>query len=458
MSPRIRINDLSRDIIEEIFDLVVFHAPSTPFNNRTTPSISIPAPYSPSYHSPASPYAISHVCRQWRYIALGYNRLWARLCVVKPRTTGIRHLLQEWMNRAKPFPLHLSLHEIDLLTPFATKAILTLFLNAVHECKSFELNIRSDTLKIFDMNNLRIQKPLHLEHVAIWTNDPSERPKARSLLEPLFSAPSIRSTIWSNPGPMRFKKYSRFWVNLRHLALLTPLYPEDLPTILDPCQALERLVINRPRASCQRITLPRLRYLAVTIGCTDSLNWLTAPSLSDLELLLVRRVRLDTIASMTERSDARLRTLRVKKKTADDMRYTKTEERSFLKMLGGDCFTELRELEVEQYVGAETIKFLTIPPNTKELEGGRRTNLPYLQSVQLTFFPNSRLLDIQHNLDALLASRNSAYAYQFSDETLDFVLSSPTCKDRPRNLCSRSSQSENPKMQTMLPNPSSKSQ
>jgi hypothetical protein len=455
MSPRIRINDLSRDIIEEIFDLVVLHAQSTPFNNRTTPPIPIPALHSPRYHSPASPYAISHVCRQWRYIALGYNRLWARLCVVKPRTTGLRYLLQEWMNRAKPFPLHLSLHEIDLLTPFATKAILTLFLNAVHECKSFELNIRSNTLKIFDMNNLRIQKPLHLDHVGIWTNDLSERPKTRSVLEPLFGAPSIRSVIWSNPGPMRFKKCSKSWVNLRELALLTPLYPEDLPTILGTCQALERLVINRPRASCQHITLPELRYLAVTIGSTDSLNWLTAPSLTDLELLLIRRVRLDTIAAMTERSDARLRTLRVKKKTADDMRYTKTEERSFLKMLGGDCFAELRELEVEQYVGVETIKFLTFPPSTQE----RRSNLPYLQSVQLTFFPNSRLLDIQHNLDALIASRNSAcrdYVYQFSDETLDFSLSSPICNDQPRNLCSRSfasSRGENPKKQTMLPSP-----
>jgi len=447
----IRINDLSCDIIEEIFDLVVLHT-STPFNiNRTTPSISIP-PHSPIYHSPASPYAISHVCRRWRYIALGYNRLWAHLCVVKPRTTGLRHLLQEWMNRAKPFPLHLSLHEIDLLAPFATKAILTLFLNAVHECRSFELNIRSDTLKILDMYNLHMQKPLHLEHVGIWTNDPSERPKARSVLEYLFSAPSIRSTNWSNPGPMRFKKCSRSWANLRELALLTPLYPEHLPTILGACQALERLVINRPKASGLRIALPRLRYLAITIGPTDSLNWLTAPSLTDLELLLVRRVRLDIIAAMTKRSGARLRTLRVKKKTADDMRYTKTEERSFLGMLGGDCFAELRELEVEQYVGVETIKFLTFP---QELDGERRSNLPCLQSVQLTFFPNSRLLDIQHNLDALLASRNSTYrdhAYQLSDETLDFVLS---CNDLPRNICSRSFGSS-PTKQIMLPFPSSK--
>jgi hypothetical protein len=196
---------------------------------------------------------------------------------------------------------------------------------------------------------------------------------------------------------MRFKRPSRFWVNLRELALLMPLYPEDLPTVLSACQALERLVITRPRRSNRCITLPRLSYLTVTTGSSDSLNWLTVPSLTDLEIVLVRRVRLGTIAAMTDRSDARLRTLRVKKTKAKDMRFTKAEERMFLQMLRGDCFAELRELEIEQYVGVETLEFLTLPPITQEREG--RSNLPCLKKIRLTLFPNSRLLDIRHSLD-----------------------------------------------------------
>jgi hypothetical protein len=447
MSPRTHINDLSFDLIQEVFHLVVLHS-STSSNDKTITPFT--APHSPRYHSPASPYAISHVCRQWRHIALGYSRLWSHLCVLKPRTTRLRHLLQEWIERAKPFPLHLSLHEIDTLTPFATKTILSLFLNAVHRCTSFKLNIRSDTLKVVDTNNLRIQQPLLLlERVSIRTNDYSERPKARSVLELLFSAPSLRSTTWDSPGPMRFKKSSKCWTDLRELSFLTPLYPEDLPTILSTCQSLESLVINRPKSSCRHITLPRLRFLTVTIGSSDSLNWLTAPTLTDLEIVLVRRVRLNIITAMTDRSDARLRTLRVKKHITEDTHLTKTEERILLAMLGGDCFVELRELEVEQYVGLETLRFLTLPPNTQPND--RRNNLPLLKSVRLTFFPNSRLLDIRHTLDALLVSRISAYRnYKphdyvwFSDETLDFVLLTPRLLRRRsslelQNLCFGSS-------------------
>ena len=422
MSSRTYINDLSLDLLQEIFELVVLHG------DQTAPTI---APHSPRYHSPASPYAISHVCQQWRYIALGYSRLWSHLSVVKPRTTALRHLLREWMNRAKQFSLHLSLHEIDTLTPFATRAILSLFLNAAHKCKSFKLHIHSDSLKIFDMNNLRIQQPLlHLEHLTIRTNDHSERPKAKSVLEILFSAPSLRSMTWSNPGPIRFKKSSKSWTNLCQLSFLTPLYPEDLPTVLSTCQSLEKLVLHRPKASCRHITLPRLVFLAVTIASSDSLNWLTAPSLTVLEIVLVRRVRLHIITTMTHRSGAKLRTLRVKKHMKENTHLTKTEERLFLTMLESDSFTELRELEVEQYVGLRTLKFLTLPPPPTTQER-RSVNLPFLNTVRLIFFPKSRILDVRHNLDALLASRISAYQncivhdsdnQFFSNETLQFVL------------------------------------
>lgn len=73
-------------------------------------------------------------------------------------------------------------------------------------------DVRSDTVKFFNMNHLRIQQSLiYLEHIGICTNGPTTKP-------------------------------SRYWTHLHpeHLGYLSRLMP--------------RLVINRPRASYRCIT------------------------------------------------------------------------------------------------------------------------------------------------------------------------------------------------------------
>ncbi len=158
------ITDFPSEILGEIFIRVV----STVIPSHFTSDLQrTPAPFTPDYHSPASPYSISHVCRQWRAITLQSCPLWTHLRIVSP-TGDVVHLASEWIKRAGALPLHLFFYDDNSSESHRyIQSAFMLFVNSISQCKSFQMEILSPLHSVLLRDKLKQQTPALLESLSI---------------------------------------------------------------------------------------------------------------------------------------------------------------------------------------------------------------------------------------------------------------------------------------------------
>ena len=396
-----QIHNLPLEILEQVFSHVTTHSRSRHLCSSLTRS-EIPVAHTPNYLSPASPYSISHVCRWWRKLALDRSSLWTDLCIVEPRNEGVVYLLNEWVKRARDHPLHLSLYSKNSAPSSVTTTVLKSFLDVVHQCISFEMEIETPSI-YWDRFLQYTQQPTDLlQSVNVQINKASTATAAIVLSERLLvNSHNLRYLYWTDAG-MGFSLSNRqSWIHLQELNITTVINSNfDLTNALSMCQSLERLTIRDTRISSRNllpITLPRLVYLSVSSdrGHHKLINSLTVPSIAELEISGDKdHVLWASITGMLERSRVLLRVLSLRDEN-NPWALWSPDEGLVLEQLSMSCFAALKVLEVEYHSGERTIEFLTLRPNAG--------HLPHLQRLVLVF----KKSEFQENLFLLSALVNS---------------------------------------------------
>jgi hypothetical protein len=374
-----QINDLPPEILGEVFGQVT--APED-ISFPSKINFALPAPFFPNYRSPASPYSISHVSRRWRDIALNTAVLWSRLCVVQPQTEGIVRLLKEWLTRAGCFPLRLSLYEHSY-QPSAAVAVLVFFLDSIHRCISFEMEVKTLVGRHPDYSRIGTREPTVLLQSLSIRMDEATAAHRPFIITRLLSSPNLRFVRWHNNQVLPLSVASHLWSELRELRLEIGIISVELGYALSYCKNLQRLAISRihvsPR-SLPPVTLPRLTHLSATFQATVFFDYLTVTSLTDLELF-GGEWTWSSVLGMLRKSKVVLRVFKLRQ--VDSMiAHWPVEEQELLLVLAMSYFSALKALEVEHLLGPRTIRLLL------------SSHLPHLERLVLTVYPQipSRLL------------------------------------------------------------------
>ena len=377
----LQLNDLPTDLLEEIFLRFVAQSQDHP---SSPPSKS-------NFLSPESPLFLSKICKQWRDISLGFGRLWTHLHVVDPQDVAIVQHLEEWMNRTGSIPLCLSFREDLQYDREASAAVLWLFLNSLHRCRAFEMDVKIG-LEHYGLERLERASFTSLETVRVsW--DGVEDDNSVILASFLLNTSSLRTIQWS--GGMRpLDAVSHTWENLRHLEIDHVTCPVGLFDAFSHCQNLECLKLhvfltNDHDYDSRFITLPRLTQLSILLGPrhTETLNQLTLPSLEELKLVLAYiQLAWDPVRDLIRRSGVTLRKFSIC--VASELSCMDSVE--LVQILKMSEFQELRVLRVEEpIVGADIVKFLTLPsrsdPGVADGDEGSAGYLVHLESIYLVF-------------------------------------------------------------------------
>ena len=395
----LQLNDLPTDLLEEIFLHFVSRSQDHPYS----------PPFKSSFHSPESPLLLSKICKQWRDISLGFSQLWTHLHVVDPQDVAIVQHLEEWMNRTGSIPLCLSFREHTPSDREASTAVLWLFLNSLHRCRSFEMVVVTN-LEYFGLERLERASFTLLETVRVKCSVVRTSNSA-ILTSFLLNTSSLRTIKWSGGmGPLDAVAPS--WENLRQLEIDFLTCPVGFISAFYHCQNLECLKIhvlfanNDNGSKC--ITLPRLTQLSVLLTSQlAALNQLILPSLEELELvLLYDLLPWNPVLGLIRRSGAMLRKFSV---ASDRPYFSLKDPVELVQILKMSEFQELRVLRVEEpIVGDAIVKFLTLPSRSylgvgdgNEGSGGY---LVHLESIYLVF-GNTRPAQISQSLRKLIDSR-----------------------------------------------------
>ena len=397
LNPSMNINNFPSEILEEIF--LRFVSPSKVHLSAS--------PFISSHCSPASPYVISKICKQWRSIALKLGHLWTHLHVLDPQKIGIVQHLEEWMNRAGNLPLCLSLRQYGFYDDQASIAVATLFLNSLHRCQSFEMIVRTP-LEDFGLKNFTRVPSTSLESVNVWYKD-SLWADVELLTNLLLNTPSLRTIRWCSLGPLDAVSHS--WGNLRELSINCTRTFADFLDALSHCQNLESLKIGDSFDDVlqQSVILPRLTHLSflLDMGREEILTSLTLPALAELELVLFRRLEWDPVLDLIQRSGVMLRRLSITSR--DISGYSHVDRVNLTRILEMPYFQALRVLEVEEpTAGHDIIEFLTLPTSSSTGVGdeneGTAGYLVHLEKITL-IFGGTRAMQISQALRKLIKSR-----------------------------------------------------
>jgi hypothetical protein len=358
-----------------------------------------------SYGSPASPYSISHVCARWRCVALNQPRLWSHLSVIKPANNGTGNLVREWINRAGSHPLHLSLRA-GAASNMAAWAVLRVYLASISQCRSFE----AQACKLPPSLPITVcpQDLALLRNFSISLDNPSILES--TFLPLLRAAQNLLSLTWIGLHHLPLDQVCHSWGNLRELTLSSAQALEPLVRAISYCQELERLTLHQrivcPQFNIPIITLPRLTYFRVPFQpfVRTIFDYLIAPSLKELEILVPNYAYWQQLATFLVRSNATLEVLRVH----DFYGWCDSfDEPLFFDTLRMDCFDNLKELELTVLIGHHAITVLT------------QTGLvPHLHRLSLTLSRQPWSL-LATALTNLVVSRGGSLDGRLMDESFE---------------------------------------
>ncbi|KAF8961506.1 hypothetical protein BDZ97DRAFT_1200935 [Flammula alnicola] len=312
------IYNIPVEILRKIFEHVITHPELEddiydPYATPTAPSASA---HTTSYMSCASPFALSHVCRHWRNVALEFPCLWSALRVIWPRVRRIK-LIELWLARSKSCSISLYLHQgVDMANFSATAKILALFIKHIGRWKSIEL-VLQDSVEALIPYPIEL-KPDSLESLKIMLRkgETNRVPRTR-LCVLLHSSPKLRTVLWDNSA-VAIPIHKMEWSNVVDLKLYFTQSLSKLLYALDQCKSLHSLTVHyqskphRLHDILPSVTVPQLRRLKFGEFTQVYLMFasLTLPSLAELHLprgiVSPSRENWESIQEMLQRSSCNL--------------------------------------------------------------------------------------------------------------------------------------------------------
>ena len=319
------------------------------------------------------------------------------------------------MQRAGTLPLCLSLRQCHHSYHLQSNAaVVTLFLNSLWRCQSFEMFVEND-LADFCLGNIERVPSTSLESVNVWCRDRWMWKDAQLLPNLLLNTRSLRTIRWS-PFPCQHDTIPHSWENLRELSTDNVGVLAKFLIALSHCQNLERLEIHDrqvglPPSKPTPAILPRVTHLTITTHAwvEPILRSLVLPSLAELELVLWNKLtRWTPIVDLLQRSGVVLRRLGI---TGGSIPIPhRLYQQEFIRILKMPYFQELKILEVEEPMtaGYGIVKILTLPTNSNtagsEENDGTSGYLVHLERIFLVF-QGTGAVKLSRSLQKLIKSR-----------------------------------------------------
>lgn len=299
-----------------------------------------------NFHS--DPTVLGQVCFSWRELALGYQKLWRNIFILNPKVSQV-YLTEQWLKRAGTAPLNLAIRISKDLTEdrdeeivAASSMLLLSFFSRAEHWKEINWELpcdlmTQDMLSILqaskDCSRLESAKIMLVPHNAnsiILGQVGNE--VYREFWKFLSQSASLRRVSLTCPQKVIPRVILQLanttqWDQLTQVGLCTQVYLQDLITLLNHAQLLERLIvykfygINHGRSSSPppilsgTIDLNRLHTFKVNFECgriSTLLNYITCPSLRDLAIVSSNNQVLcdsDSFRSFLSRSGCQLHEL-----------------------------------------------------------------------------------------------------------------------------------------------------
>lgn len=213
----------------------------------------------------STPLIISHVCSQWRDIAIDIPELWEDIRIDANRD-GAVCLAKLWLSRTKTSLFSITLWTYDL---FQT-GIIDFLLPYLPNCRSLRMHLPGSVFYYLDLSVIPPGSMRRLEHIAVMISTSirngalaPQNPIWEHLSHQFHHAPLLRSAIISSIGSLDMKQIVLPWSQLTSLSLSMSFCPEIF-VALRQCQSLElcELYVQHPEDG--NLWVPDLSSTTVT--------------------------------------------------------------------------------------------------------------------------------------------------------------------------------------------------
>lgn len=268
------MHKIPREILRVIFTLVVSSkekkSPKDDFLSLAQRQITIAGHNTFSYLSKASPFALSHVSKQWRSIALASPKLWATFDIIFPGSRLIE-LIALWLSRSRNKPLMFSLCQARKCNDRKSLAfdILTLLIGDARRWKSVVIDIDSGT-EYSVSSSIADLRPSLLENIhVIYRSEGVDVDRHTTFSTFLHTSPRLKTVSWDNStANLPFQQMK--WTGIVSLTLHSTQSLPALLAALSECDRLESFYIRHQNEDFDDldtqvpiVTMKKLKHLIV---------------------------------------------------------------------------------------------------------------------------------------------------------------------------------------------------
>ncbi|RDB22219.1 hypothetical protein Hypma_010703 [Hypsizygus marmoreus] len=340
--------------------------------------------------APPAPMVLSHVCRQWRLIALSLPILWSWFSPAVWRAYAENPapilLVQLWLERSRGCPLALNFGP-ERIFP-ATRL---LFPN-IHRWGSFDVILSDDIAK--DLVNAPLENAFLLERLDVTTYSLSQE-LHDEWADCLPRLPNLRRLAWKSSNSPELLLQNAPWSSLTHIELFISLSMKECVSLLGLCTQAMHIGIGVVTSVADDITsvptmLPRLAYLRVQLH-SDAVGAL----LRHFTLPSLRTLRFNTLYPSTTRQSNGFEDFVLRSSCVLEILHihdVDLHEDDLVCFLGMPCLQSLREFKVTSKNMTQRTLSRLIYPNAPGVEG----IFPHLERLHLEYIraPDGLLSDM----------------------------------------------------------------
>ncbi|KAJ3523634.1 hypothetical protein NMY22_g11351 [Coprinellus aureogranulatus] len=286
------INDLPRELLEEIFREFLHGTTATTFWEEATP---LPGSFSRIKALPrtkTTPLILAHVCSHWRDTLMSTPSLWSKLLVSCPEPSDIP-LFERWLELSSSCPLDLtiiqgSMADSGVIDPETVESVayrvLQLALQHSGRWRTVTLQLDQYAESMFAAHSL--STPLLQDirfHLGGWSEEGCD-----ALSRLVSSSPSLQAATWGRMCRMAPFIRNMDWSKLLRIDLQF-ITTSDLEQILQETTHLQSIVIRDLEEDTLPDSIIRLPHLSsLSVGSYNDLSplfdLLCLPALSSLTL------------------------------------------------------------------------------------------------------------------------------------------------------------------------------
>ena len=244
-----------------------------------------------NYRSCTGPFALSHVCSQWRDMVISMPDMWSHFSITKPGPQLV-NLVLCWLLRSGDKPLSFGLYQgADNDSYMETIAIFLVLLGHSRRWKSIRLHANCRVELLVNKNSIPRPDALESFHVALSAGADIE--VCENLSAFLHQSPCLTEVSWDNTCVL-LPLSALQWSNVTALNLYDIQTGHLLMEALDQCVRLETLSILGETTqdiddnwNAPEVRLPHLHTFVVGrfVEFDDVLVSLTLPSLTRLAFI-----------------------------------------------------------------------------------------------------------------------------------------------------------------------------